>query len=741
MTFRILIATLLVGLTGRASDTNGVMWIDGKDLPAEGRPFPDSPTYARIPPRFAGVLPQRDLALGSNTAGRVFRFITDSRKLRFRWSLVFADKAMYHMQMVGTSGVDVYRRTGRGAWRAHTGRRRLVPLGAPDANGEYACEMDWTPGDECLLYLPCYNGIRSLRLGVDAGAKVEKGLPHRGAAKPVVLFGHSITQGGCASRGGLAWSAIVGRRLDVEIVNLGLSGSALMEIEWARALGELDPSVFVLDTSDNQTMERVTTRYENFLRELHRLRPGVPIVILENTDVHDFARKHEIDKAIRAIVEKLIKEDPKEWQPVLDIIAHDELVADDEGTVDGIHLNDLGMKAVADTVERRLRPHLGLEYPKVEFTRQRLFPGYDGKFCKFTPEVATDGKGLAFLTYTKFLLSGSDVFYGSYLSRSTDGGKTWQDPVEETSFPDRKENGVRVHSSVSLKYNRTLGRWYGLGFESLFKNDAEPFMRCVNGRPFRRPFSCTFDPAKGVYGNLKTLPFPFPYAGAMPFGQVAECENGDVIVPFYFTEPGADRGVGLATPSHVVTVRYAADGDGFRVVKAGEPLRAPHLRRGFGEPSLVRTGGKYYFTLRSDEAGYFAESDDGLVFAEPRLWTWNGIKPIGNRNTQQHWVSLKGRLYLAYTREGAANDHVFRNRAPIFLALFDAEKGCLVKETEMPIVPELGARLGNFCVADAGEEQWLVTAEGMLPAGRERYGSDNSLWLVRMKEDPCRRRR
>ena len=117
MTFQILIATLLVGLTGRASDTNGVMWIDGRDLPAEGRPFPDSPTYARIPQRFAGVLPQRDMVLGTNTAGRVFRFVTDSRKLRFRWSLVFADKAMYHMQMVGTSGVDVYRRTGRGAWR------------------------------------------------------------------------------------------------------------------------------------------------------------------------------------------------------------------------------------------------------------------------------------------------------------------------------------------------------------------------------------------------------------------------------------------------------------------------------------------------------------------------------------------------------------------------------------------------------------------------------------------------
>lgn len=346
-----------VALAAAAVHAGGVRWIDGAELPSEGAAFADAPTYARIPPRFAGVLPQRDIVLGSNTAGRVIRFVTDSRKLRFRWALVFPSPQRYHMTMAGTSGIDVYRRTGEGPWRAHTGRYRLVPTGACNRQGEYSYEMDWTPGDECMLYLPNYNGIARLALGVDEGADVWKGPPHRGAKKPVVIFGHSITQGGCASRAGLAWTAVVGRRIDVEIVNLGLSGSAWMEIEWARALGETDPALFVLDTSDNQSLTRVKERYEAFLRELNGLRPGVPIVILENTDVHNYERKRSVDEAIREIVERLVREDPKRWA-VLEIIPHAELVADDEGTVDGIHLNDLGMRTVADAVERRLLPHL-----------------------------------------------------------------------------------------------------------------------------------------------------------------------------------------------------------------------------------------------------------------------------------------------------------------------------------------------------------------------------------------------
>ena len=79
------------------------------------------------------------------------------------------------------------------------------------------------------------------------------------------------------------------------------------------------------------------------------------------------------------------------------------------------------------------------------------------------------------------------------------------------------------------------------------------------------------------------------------------------------------------------------------------------------------------------------------------------------------------------------NDHVFRSRAPIFLARFDPVRKCLLRSTEIPLVPEYGARLGNFqTISDGKGESWLITAEWMQPLGCERYGSDNALWLVKL---------
>ena len=156
------------------------------------------------------------------------------------------------------------------------------------------------------------------------------------------------------------------------------------------------------------------------------------------------------------------------------------------------------------------------------------------------------------------------------------------------------------------------------------------------------------------------------------------------------------------------------------------------LTRGLGEPSLARLGGKVYLTVRSDEMGLWSESADGLSFSPPKPWTWTDGELIGNKNTQQHWVAGDNALFLTYTRETPTNKHVFRNRAPIFMARFDPASGGIVRSTERPIVPELGARLGNFCVVNFERESWLVTAEWMQPRGCERYGSDNSLWLVKI---------
>ena len=362
-----------------------------------------------------------------------------------------------------------------------------------------------------------------------------------------------------------------------------------------------------------------------------------------------------------------------------------------------------------------------------DFTRQRLFPGFDGKLCKIQPSIATDGRGVALLGFQKLLLTGSDVFYGQYLSKSADGGRTWSEPVVQEALADTWEDGFRVARYATIRHSATNDRWYALGMTQLFQDDKVPYQKCVNGRPYGTPIQVSVDAERGVFTGYKTLDFPFECEMALPFGQALECENGDVIMPFYMRTPGS------GAQRQCVTVRYRFRGDDLEVVAAGAPIARNDLVRGIGEPSLARLGGKVFITLRSDEAGLWAESDDnGMTFSAPRPWTWTDGEPIGNRNTQQHWIPCGNALYLAYTRETATNGHVFRNRAPIFMARFDPALGGLVRETEFPLVPELGARLGNYCVADAPGESWLVTAEWMQPQGCERYGSDNSIWLVKV---------
>ena len=108
-------------------------------------------------------------------------------------------------------------------------------------------------------------------------------------------------------------------------------------------------------------------------------------------------------------------------------------------------------------------------------------------------------------------------------------------------------------------------------------------------------------------------------------------------------------------------------------------------------------------------------------------------QPLGNYNTQQHWVTHSEGLFLVYTRRGANNDHVFRHRAPLFMAQVDPERLAVLRETERILVPERGARLGNFGVTQVSpDETWVTVAEWMQPKGCEKYGSDGSVWVARI---------
>ena len=133
-------------------------------------------------------------------------------------------------------------------------------------------------------------------------------------------------------------------------------------------------------------------------------------------------------------------------------------------------------------------------------------------------------------------------------------------------------------------------------------------------------------------------------------------------------------------------------------------------------------------TIRNDECGLVAKSEDGLHFDDLQLWKWQDGSILQNYNTQQHWMIVHDELYLVYTRRGADNDHVFRHRAPLFAAR--VEDMCLVKDSEVALVPEKGARLGNFGATEYKDGKSVVmAAEWMQPRGCENYGSDNNIYV------------
>ena len=340
-------------------DASGMRWIDGKDLPIEGRAFDDvEHYYDRLPANVTTNVNAGVRAMKRHTAGMQFRFRTDSRTLVFRWVPTQSSLAGDMMPATGVSGIDVYRQEADGRWRYVATGRITKPTGAE-------LKIPWTPGQPCLVNLPLYNGICSFTLGIDKGAMVRALGPRAsGVKKPVVFYGTSITHGGCASRPGMSFVNIVGRDLDVPVVNLGFSGSGHMELEMSEHLARIDASCYVLDCVWNMNSGYLQRNYERFARNLRRLRPDVPILFAAPGNVHgdrDIGYGAEMRKRnafVRGIYDRLAAEG---WKKI-GWVSQESLLDDDgEGTVDGCHPNDWGMKVMAKAFGRAVRLALKLD--------------------------------------------------------------------------------------------------------------------------------------------------------------------------------------------------------------------------------------------------------------------------------------------------------------------------------------------------------------------------------------------
>jgi hypothetical protein len=253
------------------------------------------------------------------------------------------------MAATGVSGVDLYVKTDRGWHWLATGRptkptnEAALVTGLPKQKREY------------LLYLPLYNGVSSVEIGLQAGSSAAPLPRDEKLAKPLVFWGTSITQGGCASRPGMVHTAILGRRLNVPVINLGFSGNGKMEPEVAALIAELDAAAYVIDCLPNCTAAEVTERTAPLVNILRQAHPETPIVLVEDRTYADAflisARKSRNDSsraALRAEYEKLVAGGVKNLHY---LPGETLLAANGEDTVDGSHPTDLGFVHQADAME------------------------------------------------------------------------------------------------------------------------------------------------------------------------------------------------------------------------------------------------------------------------------------------------------------------------------------------------------------------------------------------------------
>lgn len=321
----------------------------------------EAPFY-RLPERAKATVRKAVWDLSHNTAGLYICFTSNATSVTVRYQ-VSERLSMNHMPATGVSGVDLYAKDIDGNWHWAKGRFRF----GDTIQYEFSNMVARRPIREFRLYLPLYNTVRWLEVGVAQDKQIA--FMPLSKQKPVVFYGTSIMQGACASRPGLAWTNIVGRRISLPVVNLGFSGNGRLEPALIDRIKEQDASLFVLDCQPNlhdrntYSESEIGKRIRAAVRSLRTTHPVTPILLVEHSCGRDGIN---MDTAMvtkfkwtSAILRRTYAALKREGQAGLYLLSAAEIGFDLESTVDGTHPNDIGMMHYADAYTRKIKEIIG----------------------------------------------------------------------------------------------------------------------------------------------------------------------------------------------------------------------------------------------------------------------------------------------------------------------------------------------------------------------------------------------
>lgn len=291
--------------------------------------------------------------LNCQTSGGRMRFKTDSEYIALK---VEAENTglMHHMSLLASSGFDMYERE-NGEYSYNVSFFPDIDLKRfSERKGyEYVVHFNEKKMRDVMFHFPLYNDVKKMYVGLQEDAALEEGTEYKNK-KPIVFYGSSITQGGCASRPGLSYANIISRRFDIDIINLGFSGNGKGEPEIAEYISNLDMSVFVYDYDYNAPdAEHLKNTHKAMFDVIRKKNPDLPIIMMSRPKLKlnddELKRKEIIYDTYRNAIENGDKN--------VYFIPGDEMfkpIDFDDCTVDGIHPNDLGFKCMADAVSEKL---------------------------------------------------------------------------------------------------------------------------------------------------------------------------------------------------------------------------------------------------------------------------------------------------------------------------------------------------------------------------------------------------
>ncbi len=418
-------------------------------------------TYRRLPDRAKEIVRKPVWSLSGNSAGLAIHFYTNTKKIEVRYQ-VTEDIAMFHMPATGKSGMDLYTIDSDGKWQLVSGKYHFGDTITYIYEGLSQSQYH-KQGFEYRLYLPLYNSVKWLEIGIDNSAELEF-IPTL-QERPIVVYGTSIAQGGCASRPGMGWSNILSRKLDYPVVNLAFSGNGPLEKELVDLMDEIDASLYIYDCLPNMSglssdeVVKRTIYGVNKIREKHK----TPILLVDhigrrNEALNESSQKESewLNHALRLAYDSLSHMGIEH----LYHLSREEINFPEDGCVDYIHPNDLGMQAYADAYEKMIREILSMPVGDMRTTQpvsQRREP-YIYEWKKRHADILGS---MQQKPPSKVIIGNSITHYWGGSTEHQNGSRSWKNQVEPAGYCNLGYGWDRIENVLWRVYHGEL-----MGYEA-----------------------------------------------------------------------------------------------------------------------------------------------------------------------------------------------------------------------------------------------------------------------------------